>query len=122
MARDQEDQTNRLVALLKKRIADSGRSIREIERSAQVGHGTLATLLRGRTELRIRHIALVGQALGFSIADFFHEAYGASGGVDRIVDLVTDALRQELKNLLKTGLPSSPASLLDAVAEAKLKE
>jgi transcriptional regulator with XRE-family HTH domain len=70
-----DDETRRLTGLLRKKVRESGLSYRQIEREAGFGHGTVGNLLRGKTELRIRHIAAVGRAINVPVEDFFLEAF-----------------------------------------------
>jgi transcriptional regulator with XRE-family HTH domain len=75
MARNGE--TRRLVALLRRKINQTGLSQREIERRAGLGHGSIGNLLNGRTELGVRHLEVIGPVLRMPVADFFLEAYAA---------------------------------------------
>ena len=70
-----EDEEGRLLELLAEIVARSNRSQRELERALGTGHGWLRLLFRGKTELKIRHIVLLGPLLGFTPGEFFREAY-----------------------------------------------
>jgi len=74
------DEQARLLELLKELIARSGRTQREIERALGVGHGWLRLLLTGKSELKVRHIFDLAPLLGFTPAQFFHQAYPESEG------------------------------------------
>lgn len=98
----------RLLELLRERVRLSRRSHRELERELHLGHGTLGNLVRGRTELRLRHLAKLGRALGFDPVELLLEAYGVyrpftpppPGLVLTREDLrqvVQEALREELE-------------------------
>jgi hypothetical protein len=74
MANDFE--TVRLLELLREKVRLSRRSHRELERELNLGHGTIGNLFRGRTELRFRHLGMLGRALGFDPVEILLEAYG----------------------------------------------
>lgn len=65
----------KLLQALKERLARDGRSISEIERLVGFGHGTLANVLRGRSELRLHHLEALGSVLGFTLPEIVAEAY-----------------------------------------------
>lgn len=98
--RDPESQL--LLELLQKRLRSARRSQRELERELNLGHGTIGNILRGRTELRMRHLKMLGKALGFDPVEILMEAFGASrpglGSVtkEELRELISDALREEL--------------------------
>ena len=94
----------RLLELIRERVRRSGRSHRELEREMDLGHGTLGNILRGRTELRLRHIGMLGKVLGFDTAEILSEAYGKdqpfpSKPVTReeLRQIVVDALQQVIE-------------------------
>jgi transcriptional regulator with XRE-family HTH domain len=66
----------KLLQALRERLARQGRSISEIERRVGVGHGTLANVLRGRSELRLHHLEILGTVLGFTLPGIVADAYG----------------------------------------------
>jgi hypothetical protein len=66
----------RLLELLREKVLLSRRSHRELEREMNLGHGTIGNLFRGKTELRLRHVAMLGRALGFDPVELLLEAYG----------------------------------------------
>jgi len=74
MGNDSEDL--RLLELVREKVSLSRRSYRELEREMNLGHGTLGNLVRGKTELRLRHLAMLGRALGFDPVELLLEAYG----------------------------------------------
>jgi len=45
-----------------------------------VGHGSLRLLLTGKSELKMRHIFDLASLLGFTPAQFFHQAYPEAEG------------------------------------------
>lgn len=97
----------RLLELLRERVRLSRRSHRELERELNLGHGTIGNLFRGKTELRFRHLAMLGRALGFDPVELLLEAFGVyrpyppppPGLVltrEELRAVVQDALREEL--------------------------
>ncbi len=88
----------------------SGYSQRALERQLDLGHGTLGNIFRGRTELRLRHIAMLGRLLGFDPAEVLAEAYhinpppppGIPITLEELRSLIVDALREELD---RRGVP-----------------
>lgn len=94
-----------LLELLRQRLRSTRRSQRDLERELNLGHGTLGNLLRGRTELRMRHLKMLGKALGFDPIELLAEAYGSSRVLpepaagftwEELRELIADALREEL--------------------------
>jgi hypothetical protein len=72
-----------LLDLLAEVIEGSGRSDRDLERALKVGHGWLRLLLKGRIDLKVRHLEEIGAELGFSLEDFFLRAYGKEGSLEK---------------------------------------
>lgn len=70
-----DDEIERLRGLLHEMVKRSGRSYRELERALNLGHGYLNHLFSGRMEFKFRHVVLLGEALGFTLNDFFQQAY-----------------------------------------------
>ena len=100
-------ETVRLLELLREKVMLSRRSHRELERELSLGHGTIGNLLRGKTELRFRHLAMLGRALGFDPVELLLETYGVyrpdppppPGLVltrEELRAVVRDAVREEL--------------------------
>ena len=69
----------RLLQALRECLAQDGRSISEIERLVGIGHGTLANVLRGRSELRLYHLETLGPVLRFTFPEIVAKAYGITG-------------------------------------------
>src|SRR5215210_2334026 len=92
----------RLRDALNARIRLSRRSLRSLEKEIGLGHGTLSNMLRGRSELRVRHLELVGRALGVTVPELVAEAYGLGpearrrGRDARLRSLVAEVVRTEL--------------------------
>lgn len=91
----------RLLNALKTRLVQDGRSVRRIEQEVGLGHGTLANVLRGRSELRFHHLERLAPALGFTIPEIVAEAYGDTPERMALRSLVGQAVRKELEVLRK---------------------
>jgi transcriptional regulator with XRE-family HTH domain len=107
-----ESESLRLIELLREKVNLSRRSHRELERELNLGHGTIGNLVRGKTELRLRHLSLLGRALGFDPVELLLEAFGVyrpdppppPGLVltrEELRIVVQDAVREELGRLLR---------------------
>lgn len=97
----------RLLELVREEVRRSGRSLRDIERELDLGHGTLGNIFRGRTELRLRHVVMLARALHFEPGDLLREAYRTEPpepppppplpvSLEELRGLIVDALREEL--------------------------
>ena len=104
---ENDSESERLIELLKEKVSLSRRSHRELEREMKLGHGTIGNLFRGKTELRLRHVSMLGRALGFDPVELLLEAYGVyrpdppppPGLVlsrEELRDVVRDAVREEM--------------------------
>ena len=104
---ENDSESERLLELLREKVSLSRRSHRELERELKVGHGTIGNLFRGKTELRLRHLWMLGRALGFDPVELFLEAFGVyrpdppppPGLVltrEELRMVVRDAVREEL--------------------------
>jgi transcriptional regulator with XRE-family HTH domain len=71
-----DSESFRLLELLREKVRLSRRSHRDLERELNLGHGTIGNLFRGKTELRFRHLEMLGRALGFDPVEVLLEAYG----------------------------------------------
>lgn len=60
-----------LRALLREAIASSRLTTRETEEALGMAHGSLEGVLRGKLELKVRHILALAAVLRVSPADFF---------------------------------------------------
>lgn len=107
-----EFETLRLLELLREKVMLSRRSHRELERELNLGHGTIGNLIRGKTDLRLRHLAMLGRALKFDPVELLLEAYGVyrpdppppPGLVltrEELRAVVQDAVREELDRRLR---------------------
>lgn len=66
-----ENETQRLIELLKEAIAKSGRSKREIERALGWSQGYLGSILRGRIALKVWHVFALARELDVEPLSFF---------------------------------------------------
>ncbi|HYX24052.1 MAG TPA: helix-turn-helix transcriptional regulator [Thermoanaerobaculia bacterium] len=66
-----EDDLGSLRALLREAIAASRLTTREAEEALGMAHGSLEGVLKGKLDLRVRHVLALAQVLGVSPADFF---------------------------------------------------
>ena len=87
----------RLLQALKARLERDGRSISEIERVVGVGHGTLANVMRGRSELRFHHLEILGPVLHFTVPEIVAEAYGRASEHGELRQILAEAVRSELE-------------------------
>jgi hypothetical protein len=66
-----EADMNSLRALLREAIAGSRLNTREAEEALGMAHGSLEGVLKGKLELKVRHILALAAVLRVSPADFF---------------------------------------------------
>jgi transcriptional regulator with XRE-family HTH domain len=88
---------------LKVLVEQSGRSIRDLEREIGVGHGTISNMLRGRTELRLRHVDRLARALNVSLQELLVEAFAVPLAPpppkrERLRSLLSEVVRAELED------------------------
>jgi transcriptional regulator with XRE-family HTH domain len=88
---------------LKVLVDRSGRSIRDLEREIGVGHGTISNMLRGRTELRLRHLDRLARALNVSLQELLMKAFAIPlpperPRHERLRNLITEVVRAELED------------------------
>lgn len=69
-----QDEVQRILDLLDSAIHHSRRSRREIERTLGLGQGYLGSLLKGRIELKVRHVYVLARELGLEPLSFFVQA------------------------------------------------
>lgn len=97
----------RLLELVWEEVRQSGRSLRDIERELDLGHGTLGNIFRGRTELRLRHLTMLARALRFEPGDLLKEAYRTTPpepplpppipvSLEELRGMIVEVLREEL--------------------------
>jgi hypothetical protein len=109
-----DQRSRRLLELVRERVRQSGRSHRDLERELDLGHGTLGNIFRGRTELRLRHVAMLGRVLGFEPVELLNEAYRTSPpqpppppalpvSLEELRGMIVEALREELDRREASG-------------------
>jgi transcriptional regulator with XRE-family HTH domain len=97
----------RLLELVREEVRRSGRSLRDLERELNLGHGTLGNIFRGRTELRLRHVAMLAGVLHFEPSELLQKAYRTEPpepppppplpvSLEELRGLIVDALKEEL--------------------------
>jgi len=69
-----DEETRKVLEALQKRIRDSGKSYREVEKRARIGQDYLRQVLRGSVQLKVAHVLAVLRAIELPPGDFFHEA------------------------------------------------
>lgn len=69
----------RLVGVLEELMVSSRRSQRDLERELDLGNGYLSHLFKGRRELKVKHILMLGRVLGFDLLSFAERAYRRRG-------------------------------------------
>jgi len=92
----------RLREALKDLVERSGRSIRDLEREIGVGHGTIGNMLRGRTELRLRHLDRLARALKIDLRELLAAAFALPlpplpQRHERLRRLISEVVRTELE-------------------------
>lgn len=109
---ENDPESLRLLELVREKVQLSRRSHRELERELKLGHGTIGNLVHGKTELRLRHLSMLGRALGFDPVELLLEAFGVyrpdppppPGLVltrEELRIVVRDAVREELELRLR---------------------
>jgi len=73
-----QDEVQRILDLLDHAIHLSRRSRREIERTLGLGQGYLGSLLKGRIELKVRHVYVLARELGLDPLSFFTQAQAST--------------------------------------------
>jgi transcriptional regulator with XRE-family HTH domain len=74
-----EAELRRLVGVLEELMLSSRRSQRDLERELDLGNGYLSHLFKGRRELKVKHILMLGKVLGFDLLSFAERAYRRRG-------------------------------------------
>lgn len=88
------------------------RSIRDLEREIGVGHGTISNMLRGRTELRLRHLDRLARALNVSLQELLSKAFATPlpperPRHERLRNLIAEVVRAELEDFWNRHLEGS---------------
>jgi transcriptional regulator with XRE-family HTH domain len=69
------DRAQRARAVMAAKVAATSRSLREIERDLGWGQGKLSGMLRGRTEVSLRHIEALAMVVGSTPLELLEEIY-----------------------------------------------
>ncbi len=108
-----DDDIKKLVDLIEGEVHRSRRSRRDLERALGLSHGYLGHLFSGRTELKVRHVLMLAQEVGFDPTALFNQALGRDpSGVplvaeapplneERVRDIAREAVREELMRLVQ---------------------
>ncbi len=112
-----DDEIKTLIDLIEGEVHRSRRSRRDLERALGLSHGYLGHLFSGRTELKVRHILMLAEEVGFDPTALFNQALGrdSSGAPaipapppiseERVREIAREAIREELMKLVQ---PPSP--------------
>jgi transcriptional regulator with XRE-family HTH domain len=116
-----DDDIKKLVDLIEAEVHRSRRSRRDLERALGLSHGYLGHLFSGRTEIKVRHILMLAEEVGFEPTALFNQAFGqalgqALGGdrsaapatplpppmtEERVRDIARETIREELRRLVQ---------------------
>jgi transcriptional regulator with XRE-family HTH domain len=111
----------KLVDLIEGEVHRSRRSRRDLERALGLSHGYLGHLFSGRTELKVRHILMLAQEVGFDPTALFNLALGREpvGAAptpappplteERVREIARETMREELMRLVQPPAPGDPA-------------
>lgn len=107
----------KLVDLIEGEVHRSRRSRRDLERALGLSHGYLGHLFSGRTELKVRHILMLAQEVGFDPTALFNMALGRepAGAAaapappplteERVREIARETMREELMRLVQPPPP-----------------
>jgi transcriptional regulator with XRE-family HTH domain len=116
-----DDEIRKLVDLIEGEVHRSRRSRRDLERALGLSHGYLGHLFSGRTELKVRHILMLAQEVGFDPTALFNQALGRdpSGAPtvalppplseERVREIARETIREELMRLVQPPAAADPA-------------
>lgn len=114
-----DDEIKKLVDLIEGEVHRSRRSRRDLERALGLSHGYLGHLFSGRTELKVRHILMLAEEVGFDPTALFNGALGREPSEpsaapvtqpiseERVREIARETMREELMRLVQ---PSAPAA------------
>jgi transcriptional regulator with XRE-family HTH domain len=105
-----EAELQRLVGVLEEMTLAANRSQRDLERQLDLGNGYLSHLFKGRRELKVKHILMLGRILGFDLVSFATRAYRRRRRTDWALQEIEEGFRD-----LGVAPPASqpPALALD---------
>jgi len=119
MADEDLQEIKKLVDLIEGEVHRSRRSRRDLERALGLSHGYLGHLFSGRTELKVRHILMLAQEVGFDPTALFNQALGRDPNApavplpppiseDRVREIARETIHEELRKLVQP--PQSDAA------------
>lgn len=71
-------EVGKVIELLRRKIAESGLSQKQIERGLGWGEGYLSQILTGKVDLKLQHFFRVAAALDCSVPDLLRQLYGTT--------------------------------------------
>jgi transcriptional regulator with XRE-family HTH domain len=102
-----DQEVERQVQALKTLIKLSNVSVRELERRLKVGAGTLNRIFAGRIELKVRHVLMILDEIGYEPKEYYNLLYGERRPQERLADWIFELLGDRPKARL-TPPPSAP--------------
>jgi hypothetical protein len=109
-----------LCALLREAIAATRMTTREAEEALGMAHGSLEGVLKGKLELRVRHILSLAAILRVSPADFF--TLGCPTANDAAQNELLEWLSPPWRRALKAAAPAAKSSDLADLVRATIRE
>ena len=97
----EHDGTAALAAALRRAVADSGRSLREVEDAIGMGRDYLSQLLRGNVDLKVKQVYAVLGAIGLAPAAFFGTLHPAPAARPLVQGLSEDELDRAVVDSLE---------------------
>ncbi len=111
-----ESELRRLVGVLEELMLSSRRSQRDLERELDLGNGYLSHLFKGRRELKVKHILMLGKVLGFDLLSFAERAYRRRGRTPEWALQQIESGSWEPRAAGSLAPPASPLASLPALA------
>lgn len=114
-----DDEIKKLVDLIEAEVHRSRRSRRDLERALGLSHGYLGHLFSGRTELKVRHILMLAEEVGFDPTALFNAALGRGPSEpsaaaapqpiseERVREIARETMREELMRLAQPSVPAA---------------
>jgi hypothetical protein len=122
------DEVQRVARLLESVVKLSRVPVREVERRAQYGAGTLSRLFSGRIELKLRHIWEVLDAVGMEPENFFQIVFrrdqedSGTLAAQILAALRTHGYRPDQTSLVETITDEELERRIEAAVERILSE
>jgi transcriptional regulator with XRE-family HTH domain len=102
-----DNEVERQIHALKTLIKLANVSVRELERRLKVGAGTLNRIFSGRIELKVRHVLMILDEIGYDPKDYYNLLYGERRPQERLADWIFDLLGDRPK-VRPVPQPSAP--------------